>query len=48
MIYALLIGRKGSKGLPNKNTYPIYNKKLCEYPLIAAKKSNYINKIFFL
>lgn len=46
MIYALLIGRKGSKGFPNKNTHPIFNKKLCEYPLIASKKSNYINKIF--
>jgi len=46
MIYALLIGRKGSKGFPNKNTHPIFNKKLCEYPLIASKKSNYINRIF--
>ena len=38
MIVALMIGRKGSTGFPNKNTIKIFNKHLCEYPIIAAKK----------
>jgi len=46
MICALMIGRAGSKGLPNKNIKLVLGRKLCEYPLIAAKDSKYINKIF--
>ena len=41
-----MIGRKGSTGFPNKNTLKIFNKYLCEYPLIAAKKTGLISKIF--
>ena len=43
---AILIGRKGSKGLPGKNTKKIGKKNLCEYPVIAAKKVKSIKKIF--
>ena len=46
MNIAILIGRAGSKGYPNKNIKIINGKKLCEYPLIAAKKSKYIDEIF--
>ena len=46
MICALMIGRARSKGFPGKNTTKVLEKKLCEYPLMAAKKSNNINKIF--
>ena len=46
MIIALMIGRKGSRGFKGKNTYKIFNKAMCEYPLIAAKKSKMIDKIF--
>ncbi len=46
MIIALMIGRKGSSGYPNKNVLKIRGKHLCEYPLIAAKKTKIINKIF--
>ena len=46
MICALMIGRAGSKGFPKKNITKILGKRLCEYPLIAAKKSKYIDKIF--
>jgi CMP-N-acetylneuraminic acid synthetase len=46
MIVALMIGRKGSTGFPNKNIIKIYNKCLCEYPLIAVKKVKSISKIF--
>ena len=34
-----MIGRKGSRGFPGKNTHKVLGKPLCEYPLIAAKKS---------
>ena len=46
LIYALMIGRAGSGGFPKKNITKILGKRLCEYSLIAAKKSKYINKIF--
>ena len=46
MICALMIGRAGSKGLPSKNIKYILGRRLCEYPLIAAKKSKYIKRIF--
>ncbi len=46
MICALMIGRKGSKGLPGKNVKKIFGKSLCEYPIIAAKKTKLIDKIF--
>ena len=46
MIIALMIGRAGSKGLPGKNTKKVLGKSLCEFPLIACKKSKYIDKIF--
>ncbi len=41
-----MIGRAGSKGFPNKNLKKIFGKRLCEYPIIAAKKSKMIDDIF--
>ena len=41
-----MIGRKGSRGFPGKNTHKVLGKPLCEYPLIAAKKSKFIDKIY--
>ena len=46
MICALLIGRSGSKGYKNKNIKKILGKSLCEYSLIAAKKSLFVKKIY--
>lgn len=46
MITAIIIGRKGSRGFPGKNTYKVLGRALCEYPLIAAKKSKFIDKIY--
>ena len=46
MIIALMIGRKGSSGFPNKNLLKIFNKHLCEYPIIAAKKKINIKNIY--
>ena len=46
MICALMMGRAGSVGFPKKNIKRILGRRLFEYPLIASKKSKYINKIF--
>ena len=46
MIIALLIGRGGSKGLPNKNVLPILRRPMMSYPLLAAKYSKNIDEIF--
>lgn len=46
MIISLMIGRAGSKGYPNKNIKILNKKKICEYPIIASKKSKFINEIY--
>lgn len=46
MIVALLIGREGSSGFPGKNIYPLLGRPMMEYPLLAAKKSSYVDKIY--
>ena len=46
MIAAILFGRKGSVGFPGKNLYPVLNRPLCVYPLLAAVNSKKIDKIF--
>jgi CMP-N-acetylneuraminic acid synthetase len=46
MIIALMMGRAGSKGFPKKNIKKVLGRRLFEYPIIASKKSKYIDKIF--
>ena len=46
MNYALIIGRKGSKGFPNKNIQNVMGRKLFEYPLLAALNSKKISRVF--
>ena len=46
MIVALMIGRAGSVGYPKKNLIKILGKSLCEYPIIAARKTKEIKKIY--
>ena len=46
MICALMIGRSKSKGFPRKNLFKVMGRPMCEYPLIAAKKSKKVDKIF--
>ncbi|MDA7698185.1 hypothetical protein N8796_03150 [Candidatus Pelagibacter sp.] len=46
MICALLIGRKGSVGFPNKNTYPLLNRPLMSYPLLASLNSKYVDEVY--
>ena len=41
-----MMGRAGSKGFPNKNIKKVLGRRLFEYPIIASKKSKYIDKIF--
>ncbi|MFQ5650633.1 MAG: cytidylyltransferase domain-containing protein, partial [bacterium] len=46
MIPALLIGREGSVGFPNKNVYPVLGRKLMEYPLLAAKNATLVDEVY--
>lgn len=46
MIIALLIGRDGSVGFPGKNVYPILERPLMVYPLLAALNSKYVDEIY--
>ena len=41
-----MIGRAGSRGFPNKNIANVLGRKLCEYPLLAAKKSRLVENIY--
>ena len=45
-IAALLLGRGGSTGFPGKNLYPVLGRPLMAYPLMAASKSQYVNRIY--
>jgi CMP-N,N'-diacetyllegionaminic acid synthase len=42
---AVIIARKGSKGLKNKNILNLNGTPLVAYPIIAAKKSKFIDKV---
>ena len=46
MIVALMIGREGSVGFPGKNTFPVLGRPLMAYPLLAAKASRLVEKIY--
>ena len=46
MIMALLIGRGGSVGFPNKNVYPILNRPLMSYPLLAALNAKFVDELY--
>jgi CMP-N-acetylneuraminic acid synthetase len=43
---AILLGRKGSKGIPGKNTMNLCGKPISHYPMLAASNSKYISNIF--
>lgn len=46
MIAALMIGREGSVGFPGKNVYPVLGKPMMAWPLMAAKRSKYVNRTY--
>ena len=43
---ALLIGRGGSVGFPNKNVYPILKRPLMSYPLLAALNAKFVDEVY--
>lgn len=45
-IAALLLGRGGSTGFPNKNLCRVLGRPLMAYPLMAARGSKYIDRIY--
>ncbi len=45
-ISAIIPARAGSKGLKDKNIYPVFNKPLIYYTLLQAKMSTMIDSIF--
>jgi hypothetical protein len=45
-VVALLLGRRGSTGLPGKNTRPVLGRPLVAYPLLAAADSAHVDRIF--
>ncbi len=46
MIVAFIMGRKGSKGFPGKNTHVVLGKPLAYYPIKAAKDCAEIDRIY--
>ena len=44
-ILAIIPARKGSKGVPSKNTKLLYNKPLIAWTIEAAQRSKYIDEI---
>ena len=46
MVVAILMGRKGSKGFPGKNLYPISGYPLAYYPMRAARECHEIEKVY--
>lgn len=46
MIAALLLGRKGSVGFPQKNVYPILGHPISWYPLKAARCAPSVDKVY--
>jgi len=43
---ALLLGRKGSKGLPGKNTMRVLERPISHYSIMAALNSKYVSDIY--
>jgi len=46
MIAALLLGRKGSVGFPGKNLFPVLGYPLAWYPMNAAIRAEYVDKVY--
>ena len=45
MICALMMGRAGSVGFPNKNIKKVLGRRLFEYPLLASRNSKNVDKV---
>ena len=46
MVAAILLGREGSVGFPCKNRSHVLERPLMAYPLLSAKNSKLIDKIY--
>ena len=46
LICALMIGRAGSTGFPGKNIRPVLGRPLAAYPLMAARASRYVHRLY--
>ena len=46
MVIALMLGRDGSTGFPGKNTFPVLNRPMMSYPLMAAQAAKEIDEIY--
>ncbi len=46
MVIALMLGRDGSTGFPGKNTFPVLNRPMMSYPLMAAQASREIDGVY--
>jgi len=46
MIFALMLGREGSRSFPGKNTYSVLGRPMMAYPLLAANESKYIDAVY--
>lgn len=46
VVCALMIGRAGSTGFPGKNIYPMLGRPLAAYPLMAARGSRHVGRLF--
>jgi CMP-N-acetylneuraminic acid synthetase len=46
MVVALMLGRGGSTGLKGKNTMPVLGRPLMAYPLLAARSSRHVERVF--
>lgn len=46
MICALMLGRDKSSGFPGKNVYPVLGRPMMAYPLLAARSSQYVDRIY--
>ena len=45
-VIAILLGRKGSKGLPGKNNLEVLGRPISHYSLMAAKNSKYVTDVY--
>jgi CMP-N-acetylneuraminic acid synthetase len=46
VICALMLGRANSSGLPGKNVMPVLGRPLMAYPLIAARDSRHVDRLY--
>ena len=46
LVCALMIGRAGSTGFPGKNVMPVLGRPLAAYPLLAARASRHVHRLY--